>query len=130
MDGGDDDVVGRLDEGGEEALAEELADEDPEQMVREMGYHPLMGRVHYGVIDIFQFELPADLVAVFREMCRRARLLDASDLGRYKAFHLAREKIRRNDNDESASRRLYKETIGAPVYATPTIDPTGSRGQV
>ena len=84
------------------------------EAVRRPRDFPLMGRVHYGVIDIFQFELPTDLVAVFREMCRRARLLDASDLGRYM---FAAAAVQDRSKDRAAMRFLIYECVRANAWA-------------
>lgn len=75
---------------------------------------PLMGRVHYGVIDIFQFELPADLVGVFRDMCARARRLENGDLGRYM---FAAAAVRDRSKDRAALRFLIYECVRANAWA-------------
>lgn len=75
---------------------------------------PLMGRVHYGVIDIFQYELPTDLVRIFRDMCQRARRFDGGELGRYM---FAAAAVRDGSKDRAALRFLIYEGVRAIAWA-------------
>lgn len=84
------------------------------EAVRRPRDFPLMGRVHFGVVDIFQFELPADLAALFKEMCSRARQLDASDLGRYM---FAAAAVEDRSKDRAAMRFLIYECVRANAWA-------------
>jgi len=94
-----------------QAEADELSFADAVRRPRDF---PLMGRVHYGIIDIFQFEVPADLVGIFREMCARARQLDASDLGRYM---FAAAAVQDRSKDRAALRFLIYECVRANAWA-------------